>query len=152
MTIRIMSLLCIVGVTTCIQRSAAQEGHIINATGKTVRDRFNTPNGYVRMSTDGFGNYLRTLPLQEHGAAVHLYNGDLKSNQQAHAAVISMDVGNYNLQQCADAIMRLRSEYLYKHRQFDKIHFNFTNGFNATYSKWRSGYRISIKGDQCTWV
>lgn len=82
---------------------------------------------------------------------MHYYNGEEKSNKVA-AAVLSYDVGNKDLQQCADAVMRLRAEYLYKTKQFDALHFNFTNGFNATYSKWRSGYHIAVKGNNVHWT
>lgn len=82
---------------------------------------------------------------------MHYYSGEVKSNKVA-AAVLSYDVGNKDLQQCADAVMRLRAEYLYKTKQFDALHFNFTNGFNAMYIKWRSGYRIAVKGNNVNWV
>lgn len=61
-------------------------------------------------------------------------------------------MGNKDLQQCADAVMRLRAEYLFKTKQFDALYFNFTSGFKADYSKWRSGYRISVKGNNVSWV
>ncbi len=82
---------------------------------------------------------------------MHYYSGEEKSNKVA-AAVLIYDVGNKDLQQCADAVMRLRAEYLYKSKQFDLLHFNFTSGFKADYSKWRSGYRISVKGNNVGWV
>ena len=47
--------------------------------------------------------------------------------------------------------MRLRAEYLYKEKNFDAIHFNFTNGFKALYSTWRQGKKIRIKGNTVTW-
>jgi len=47
--------------------------------------------------------------------------------------------------------MRLRAEYLFKTKQFDKLHFNFTNGFNAEFSKWIQGYRIKVKGNKTNW-
>ena len=47
--------------------------------------------------------------------------------------------------------MRLRAEYLYQKKLFDSIHFNFTNGFNASYSTWRQGKRIKVKGNSVTW-
>ena len=61
-----------------------------------------------------------------------------------HLAVIDMDIGERDLQQCADAVIRLRAEYLYGTGQYDKIHFNFTSGFNAQYIKWMQGSRISV--------
>lgn len=62
-----------------------------------------------------------------------------------------MEIGKRDLQQCADAVIRLRAEYLYKHKAYDRIHFNFTNGFRADYTKWAEGYRISVKGNQVSW-
>lgn len=82
---------------------------------------------------------------------MHYYSGEEKSNKVA-AAVLNFDVGNKDLQQCADAVMRLRAEYLYKTKQYELLHFNFTSGFKADYSKWRSGYRISVKGNNVSWV
>ena len=89
--------------------------------------------------------------MKPHGTLVHYYNGDEKPNKVA-AAVLNYDVGNRDLQQCADAVMRLRAEFLYKTKQYDALHFNFTNGFKADYSKWRTGYRISAKGNTVNWI
>lgn len=73
------------------------------------------------------------------------YNSAEKQNK-AYEAVLDIDVGKKDLQQCAYAVMRLRAEYLYKMKMFGAIHFNFTNGFNAYYQKWADGYRIKING------
>lgn len=137
--------------TSSQQVTTAHQG-MLHSSGKTVQERFLPPQGYKRLITDSFGSYLRALPLQAHGALVHLYNGDKKRSQNVHAAVVRMDVGNKDLQQCADAVMRLRAEYLYKHRKYNDIHFNFTNGFRADYSKWRQGYRIAVNGNEVIWV
>jgi len=63
-----------------------------------------------------------------------------------------MDIGYRDLQQCADAVIRLRSEYLYAHKLYGLIHFNFTNGFRADYAKWALGYRIDVAGDHAKWI
>lgn len=97
-----------------------------------------------------FAEYLQSLPLKEHGTLVHYYTGVEKPNKVA-VAVLNMDVGTKDLQQCADAVMRLRAEYLLKTKQYSTLHFNFTNGFKADYSKWRSGYRIRVKGNEVSW-
>lgn len=94
---------------------------------------------------------MQNTSLKPHGTLVYCYNGQEKANKVA-AAVLNIDVGNKDLQQCADAVMRLRAEYLYKTKQFDLLHFNFTSGFKADYSKWRSGYRISVKGNNVSWI
>jgi hypothetical protein len=63
-----------------------------------------------------------------------------------------MEIGDRDLQQCADAVIRLRAEYLFQQQEYAQIHFNFTNGFKAEYTKWREGYRISVSGSQVSWV
>ena len=118
---------------------------------ETIQTRFSPSNGFERHSLTGFSHYLRSLPLKEPSANVNYYNGEEKSNK-AHAAVIDLDVGTRDLQQCADAIMRLRAEYLYSIKQFDKIHFNFTNGFRCDFSEWMKGKRIHVNGNKISWV
>lgn len=126
---------------------------LINPSGKTILERIKVPEGFERIPLDenSFGSYLRTLPLKPHGTDVHLYNGQIKE-KKVHAAVIDMDVGFQDLQQCADAIIRLRSEYLYGRKLYGLIHFNFTSGFRADYAKWALGYRINVKGNDVKWV
>ena len=85
------------------------------------------------------------------GSKVMLYNGKEKSNQSAAYAVIDMEIGNRDLQQCADAVMRLRAEFLWKHKRYGEIKFNFTNGFLAGYKKWAEGNRIKVSGNQVQW-
>ncbi|MCM8899934.1 DUF4846 domain-containing protein [Caldicoprobacter algeriensis] len=126
---------------------------IINPSGRTIEDRINLPKGFERIKVEegSFGHYLRTLPLKPHGSKVKYYDGREKGHN-VYEAVIDMDIGDKDLQQCADAVIRLRAEYLYKHKQYDRIHFNFTNGFNAQFVKWAQGYRISVSGNKVSWV
>ena len=77
-----------------------------------------------------------------------MYNGKKKLLQLLNAGVVKIDVGKRDLQQCADAVIRLRAEYLYSTKKYSKIHFNYTSGFNAQYDKWREGYKISVKGNK----
>jgi hypothetical protein len=125
----------------------------INAAGNNVETRFLLPAKAARVSHDKntFADYLSRLPLKKNGAPVFLYNGNLKANQDAHIAVVDMEIGNKNLQQCADAVIRLRAEYLLSTKQIEKISFNFTNGFVCNYSKWQQGYRVLVKGNHCLW-
>jgi hypothetical protein len=74
-----------------------------------------------------FQFYLQNFPLKEHGTKVYYYTGKQKVNQRIHAAVLDIDVGTRDLQQCADAVMRIRAEYLYAHNRFDEICFNFVS-------------------------
>ena len=131
-----------------------QTKDLINPQGNTIATRILTPDGYHREhhSRNSFAYYLSHLKLKPHGAKARYYNGDTKSSEGVYIAVVDMDIGNRNLQQCADAVMRLRGEYLYGTDQYDDIHFNFTNGFRVDYSKWKNGYRVAVNGNRTHWV
>ncbi|MBA1334916.1 MAG: hypothetical protein HPY66_0537 [Firmicutes bacterium] len=126
---------------------------LIDQEGNTVETRIIVPKGFERVAVEegSFGEYLRNLPLKPHGSKVLYFDGRVKHND-VYEAVVDMDVGDRDLQQCADAVMRLRAEYLYKRQRYDEIHFNFTNGFRADYSKWMQGNRIAINGNSTSWV
>ncbi len=133
--------------------SGGQSLKLINKNGKTIEERFLLPEGYERTEADenSISRYLRKLPLKPYNTEVRLYNGNLKSNQDVHMAVVDMDIGDRDLHQCADAIIRLKAEYLYQMQEYDKIHFNFTNGFRVDYSKWIQGYRVVVEGNRTYW-
>ena len=105
---------------------------IVNPKGNSLATRFKPPAGYTRIdeNKNSYATFLRNVELKPHGALVHLYDGREKHNKVADA-ILSYDVGSLDLQQCADAVMRIRAEYLYSQKKFDTIHFNFTNGFKA---------------------
>jgi len=125
-------------------QDASQDVAQENAEGNTVETRFTPPSGFTRKNyTAGtFGNYLQQLPLKPAGTLTKYFNGEIKDNKVA-AAVIDMSVGNRDLQQCADAIMRLRAEWLFSEKRFNDISFNLTNGFNMKYSEWKKGKRLN---------
>jgi hypothetical protein len=114
---------------------------------------FPAPQGYIReaVSEGSFEEWLRFLPMLPQQSPVKLHNGSLKYRQDVHAAVVDIDVGKRDLQQCADAVMRLRAEYLFAMGRQETIRFNFTNGMACPYVKWREGYRIRQEGNQVAW-
>lgn len=71
------------------------------------------PDGYERVSLaeKSFGYFLHEQFLKS-DRTVYLYNGKRKYNQTVQYAVLNISTGTKDLQQCADAIMRLRAEYL----------------------------------------
>lgn len=125
----------------------------VNTSGVTIATRFAAPAGCTRIipEKNSFAEFLQNTALKPAGSLVHYFDGREKPHKVA-AAVLSFDVGDKDLQQCADAVMRLRAEYLYKTRQYQALHFNFTNGFDAKYSKWREGYRPLVKGNTVSWT
>jgi hypothetical protein len=111
------------------------------------------PEGYVRVeySHNTYQEWLRNLPLKKNHDKVYLFDNSLKSNQNAHYKIIDIDVGDKDLQQCADAIMRLYSEYLYSQKKYDFISFNFTSGDRASFNSWVNGLRPIVDGNKVLW-
>jgi len=138
----IMSLALAVGACATAQTSAS------------LVDRFPPPPGAKRdaCAPHGFGAYLRGIPLLPAGSPVLLHNGGRKWRQDAHAAVLDVSVGTKDLQQCADAVMRLRAEHLFAAGRQDEIAFNLTNGFRVPWARWRKGSRVCVTGNRCEWI
>lgn len=91
-----------------------------------------TPLGYSRTETDSFGEYIRSINIKKDNT-VYLYNGEKKENQDAQFAVLDISVGSKDLQQCADAVMRIRGEWLFKTGQYEKISFRSVSGKNMLF-------------------
>ena len=129
-----------------------EQQSIINPEGENVESRVLVPTGFSRSEVEegSFGYYLRYLPLLPDGSPVVYYNGQIKA-RRVDVAVVDIDVGKRDLQQCADAVMRLRGEYLYSQQKYDQIHFNFTNGFRVDYSEWMKGKRMVVTGNKTYW-
>ena len=87
----------------------------INPTGEKLIHRIAPPSGYTWETAmpNSFAEFLHNLPLKETGSPVLDYTGTHISNQEEHIAIINYDVGTRNFQQCADATIRLRAEYLF---------------------------------------
>ncbi len=94
---------------------------------KTIADIL-LPPGFKRIiaAPGSFAAWLRMLSLKK-DKTVYLYNGDRKKNQSAQFAVVDISVGSKDLQQCADAVIRMRAEYLYSHHRFAEIDFTDNN-------------------------
>jgi len=99
-----------------------------------------TPAGFYRIAypSHSFASWLENIPLKKNDT-VFLYNGRPKSNQTAQYAVLAIPIGNKDLQQCADAVMRLRAMWLHEEGRDTKIHFENNVGksyrFTLPYSE-----------------
>jgi hypothetical protein len=103
------------------------------AASGTLEQRIAPPPGFARIAVapESWGAWLRGLPLKPAGAPVLTYTGAPKWRQDVHVAVIDIDVGTRDLQQCADAIMRLRGEWLFAAGR--PVAFNDTDGRRRTF-------------------
>jgi hypothetical protein len=96
-----------------------------------------TPQGFARLPAEEntFTQWLRSISLKEDNK-VYLYDGTLKNKQSVQFAVLDIPVGKRNLQQCADAVIRLRAEYLFAQKRFNEI--SFADNTGKEY-KWQEG-------------
>jgi hypothetical protein len=126
---------------------------MVDTKGTNLQERILVPEGYSRVTCDSssFGFYLRHLKMKPDSSEVMLFDGQVKP-YKVHAAVIDLEIGKRDLQQCADACIRLRAEYLRHVGKYSSIHFNLTNGFRMDYSKWKGGYRLQVNGNKTSWV
>ena len=127
---------------------------LIDASGMTLESRIHTSDGYTRTKeADGsLAEFLRNYAMEPDQSPVLLYDGSKKRNQKAHVAVFDLPLEHEDLQQCADSAIRVYAEYFWSTKQYDRIAFHFTNGFDAQYTKWADGYRIRVNGNNVSWI
>ena len=122
--------------------------------GNSIAVQISPPENFERISAaDGsFEFWLRHLPLKPSSEPVLLYNGRPKKNQNAHYAIIDIDIGRSNLQQCADFVIRARADYLYSKGELSAITFKFTNGQPCPFINWLNGERPVVSNDIVSWI
>jgi len=125
----------------------------------TIATRIKVPQGYKRtqLAEESFENWLRNLPLKPQNTPVKYWNGQLKKNQNIHAAVVDIDFIGNNLQQCIDAIIRIRAEYLWSIGKADETAFSYTCcSDKISWTKWKNGWRTKIvkknNRDSFVWI
>ncbi|MBX2827419.1 MAG: DUF4846 domain-containing protein [Flavobacteriaceae bacterium] len=124
----------------------------INEEGLTVVERITVPEGYIRATyvEGSFQKYIQDYPLKEFGAQVINYDGNPYVYQAGHVGVLELPVPSNGLQQCADALIRIRAEYLWEQERKDEIGFNFTSGDYCSWQKYAEGYRPKVNGNRVT--
>lgn len=113
-----------------------------------------TPSEFTRLSVvpNSYQSWLRNLPLKPKGSVVKLWNGEQKYRQDIHVSVVDLDFIGQNLQQCVDAIIRLRSEYLWSTKRVKGLGFTYTCCSDpVTWDKWREGWRTKIFQEKGRW-
>jgi hypothetical protein len=125
-----------------------------SASSDTLASRIAPPPGFERPAAApaSFAAWLRGLPLKPAGAPVLLHTGAPKPRQDVHVAVIDIDVGARDLQQCADAVMRLRAEWQFASGRPGDIAFNDTGaGKPIAFARWAAGERPHMSGRSLSW-
>lgn len=100
---------------------------------------------YVESGDTAYANWLLDLALKK-SKTVHLYNGKLKADQSVQYGVLDIDIGKKDLVQCADAVMKLRSDYLYAKHQYSGLNFVTTSGDSVSFQDWLRGIRWKVQG------
>lgn len=128
------------------------EPTLINSEGKNLQERISVPDGYERTIEDegSMGEFIRNYELMPDESHVRLYTG--KSRVWDYAAcVFDMHLGDKNLQQCADSVIRMYSEYMRATGKEDKIAFHFVSGFLCDWEDFKNGKRVLVDGNNVEW-
>ncbi|MGZ8538888.1 MAG: DUF4846 domain-containing protein [Flavisolibacter sp.] len=105
----------------------------------------------VKKTTKGsWAKFLQNLPVVD--SPVIDYKGKKVRNQYKHVGVIPFDIGSTDLQQCADALMRLRAEFLFEKKRYDEIGFHFTGGQYYSWKDYRSGKQPVPHGNDIRFI
>lgn len=128
----------------------AETPSLINKDSLTIQSRVNLPSGYTRVTypEGSFENYLRNYRLKPFGSKIINYDDSEYFWQGGHVGILEVPVPKNGLQQCADALIRIRSEYLWDTNRKDEIGFNFTSGHYCSWTSYAKGYRPKINGSR----
>lgn len=122
----------------------------MSAENSTIKTRFKAPQGYrwETAPTESFEDFLINFPLKPATFPLRDYRNLPLAKQYHHAAILDIDVGEKDLQQCADAWMRLYGEYLWLHQRYDEIEFEFTSGQKMSWKDYKKGVRTTEDNDR----
>lgn len=119
---------------------------------ETLAERFPPPGEAKRAAypAEHFATWVRERPLLPPGTPVRLFDGRRKWRQDVHAAVFDLDIGDRDLQQCADFAYRLHAEH--RRERGAELCFRFTSGGRAPFARWAAGERPRVRGRRVSWV
>ncbi len=119
--------------------------------GDSIEKRFTPPKGFTRAAAppESLATFLRSLPLLDGNPDVLLFDGTVKRYQRGHLAVVDIDVGKHDLQQCADAVMRLLAEHRFAQKL--PVCFTATSGDALPWERYARGERPSVTKNHVEW-
>ena len=152
---RVLAALLMAGLSFAIAVSDAGAGDypwLSEAPRRDIESALAPPRGFERVvvAADSFAGWLRRLPLAPAGTAVVLHDGRPLVDQSIIAALVDIDTGTSDLQQCADAVMRLRAEFLYSRGLLGAIGFDLVNSERYPFSAYSRGATPRQAGAEIT--
>jgi hypothetical protein len=112
----------------------------------TVAEAFPPPEAAERVEASDWALYLQGLELAEAERPVRTYDG---RRVHHHARVVELPLVPGDLQQCADALIRLRAEYLLQ--AGEAVSFQSTSGDAMPWARYRDGETPYLIGDEVRW-
>lgn len=119
-----------------------------------LQHRVAPPPGFQRVAVraGSFAWWLRRLPMMPEGTPIRDFRGRISEEQSHRAGVFRLDVGQGDLQQCADVVMRLWSEYLWYRGLQRHVEFRLTSGHRNPWIWWARGDRLRlVRGQMRGW-
>ena len=115
--------------------------------GNTIRTRFAVPEDFERVAAapGSFEEFLQNLALKPIASPIEQYNRQ-PTKDSLYWAMSIVDMDSIGFQNSHASIIRLRAEYLYRTKQFDKISFIIKNNIPFDFKRWLQGYRVEAKG------
>lgn len=97
----------------------------------------------MSVARGSYAYWLRHLPVLKAGTPVRTYRGRrvLRAGSPYLAAVVDLDVGKRDWQQCMDTIVRLRGEFLWWRGWTRRMKFAYGGRRYLGWDQWRRGIR-----------
>jgi hypothetical protein len=153
---KVQYLVMALAATLTFSSAAGADTHawlpLLNSTPPTepLSQRYDPPTGYRRVAVESqsFADWLRKLPIRTDRMQVRSYRDEPLNRPSA--GIVAIDVGDRDLMQCADSIIRLHAEYLWAQERQNEAAYRFTSGDETRWSDWVSGERFRIDGSGVT--
>ena len=100
---------------------------------------------YVEHVDSSYTNWLLDLALKKSNT-VYFYNGKQKPDQNVQHSVLDIDIGKKDLVQCADAVIKVRSDFLFDKHRHNDLNFITTSADSIKFQSWLKGIRWREQG------